>query len=117
MAIDHVLAVVPVADIAIARAWYERLFGRAPDNQPMDMLVEWQLTDSGWLQVWQDTDRAGQGLVNLAVDDLPAHHDELTGRGVDTGQIQAVNKGVQLFSVPDPDSNQITLIGNFRIHY
>lgn len=117
MAIDHVLAVMPVAEIAIARAWYERLLGRAPDNQPMDMLVEWRLTDSGWLQVWHDTDRAGQGLVNLAVDDLPAHRDQLAGRGIDTGEIQAVTKGVQLSSVTDPDGNQITLIGNFRIHY
>ena len=58
-----------------------------------------------------------QGLVNLAVDDLPAHRDEFAGRGITTVEIQAVNKGVQLSSVADPDGNQITLIGNFRVHY
>lgn len=51
MLINHVLAVVPVSDIAAARDWYERLLVREPDNRPMDVLVEWQLTDHGWLQV------------------------------------------------------------------
>ena len=40
MAIDHVLAVVPVADIETARGWYERLLGREADNRPMDSLAE-----------------------------------------------------------------------------
>ena len=35
MSIDHVLAVVPVADFEAAHAWYERLFGRPADNLPM----------------------------------------------------------------------------------
>ena len=83
----------------------------------MDMLVEWRLTDSGGLQVWQDSDRARPGTVNLAVDDLPGHRDELAGRGIVTGEIKAVNKGVQLSSVADPEGSQITSIGNFRIRY
>ncbi len=58
-----------------------------------------------------------QGLVNLAVDDLPGHRDELAGRGIVTGEIKAVNKGVQRSSVADPEGSQITLIGNFRIRY
>jgi glyoxylase I family protein len=117
MAIDHVLAVVPVSDIAKARDWYERLFGRAPDNEPMESLVEWRITDSAWLQVWLDRERAGSGLVNFAVDDLPAHRDELADRGIDAGETQDVNKGVRLSSLTDPDGNQITMIGNFRVHY
>jgi glyoxylase I family protein len=41
MSIDHVLAVVPVADFEAAHTWYERLFGRAADNLPMEgRLVE-----------------------------------------------------------------------------
>jgi 4-hydroxyphenylpyruvate dioxygenase-like putative hemolysin len=41
MTIEHVLAVVPVADFDDAHAWYERLFGRPADNLPMEgRLVE-----------------------------------------------------------------------------
>lgn len=111
MPITHVLAVVPVSDLERAGAWYEALFGRPADNHPMPSLVEWQVTDADWVQVTVDTDRAGSGLLNFAVDDLAATRDELATRGVDTAEIQPVNKGVELSAATDPDGNAITLIG------
>jgi hypothetical protein len=39
MSIEHVLAVVPVTEVERARRWYETLFGRTPDNNPMPNLV------------------------------------------------------------------------------
>ena len=45
------------ADFEAAHAWYERLFGRPADNLPMEgRLVEWRVTDSGWVQVTRDAD-------------------------------------------------------------
>lgn len=115
--ITLVLAVVPVTDIAAAREWYVRLLGREPDNNPMDTLVEWQLVDHGFLQVTLDGERAGTGQVNFAVDDLAHHVRELTARGIAPGDVQPVNKGVELYPVADPDGNVITFIGNFRVRY
>lgn len=117
MKIEHVLAVVPVSDLERADAWYEALFGRPADNRPMPTLVEWQVTDAGWVQVTVDPDRAGAGLLNFAVDGLAASKDELAMRGVETGDIQSVNKGVELSATTDPDGNAITLIGSFRVKY
>ena len=118
MSIDHVLAVVPVADFDAAHAWYERLFGRPADNLPMEgQLVEWRVTDSGWVQVTRDPERAGSALLNFAVDDLERHVAELAKRGLAAGAIETVNKGVQLSAIRDPDGNAITFIGSFRIQY
>jgi glyoxylase I family protein len=117
MSIEHVLAVVPVSNIERAEAWYEALFGRPADNRPMPSLVEWQVTRAGWVQVTVDAGRAGSGLLNFAVDDLAAMRDELATRGVETTEIQPVNKGVELSATTDPDGNAITLIGNFRVKY
>ena len=117
MPIEHVLAVVPVSDVERADTWYEALFGRPADNRPMPSLLEWQVTGGGWVQVTVDTDRAGAGLLNLAVDDLTATMEELAARGVGTAEIQPVAKGVELSAMSDPDGNTITLIGNFRVHY
>jgi predicted enzyme related to lactoylglutathione lyase len=118
MAIDHVLAVVPVADIETACGWYERLLGREADNRPiMDSLAEWRVTDTGWVQVHHDADRAGTALLNFAVDDLTAHLDGLQARGLTPGAIQTVNKGVQLSAITDPEGNTITFIGSFRTDY
>lgn len=117
MNINYVLAVVPVTDIAVARDWYAQLFGREPDNNPMDTLYEWHLTTNGWLQVTIDTDRAGSAQVNLAVDDLTAAMAEITERGIAAGDLQQVNKGVVLYPITDPDGNVLTLIGNYRVAY
>lgn len=118
MSIDHVLAVVPVADFDAARAWYERLFGRPADNLPMEgRLVEWRVTDSGWVQVTFDAERAGSALLNFAVGDLDRHIADLSARGMAAGAVETVNKGVRLSAITDPDGNRITFIGNFRITY
>jgi glyoxylase I family protein len=117
MTIQHLLAVVPVSDLERADDWYEALFGRPADNRPMPSLVEWQVTGAGWVQVTADAERAGSGLLNFAVDDLAATRDELATRGLDSGEIQPVNKGVELSATTDPDGNVITLIGNFRVNY
>jgi len=117
MSIDHVLAVVPVADFGAAHAWYERLFGRPADNRPMEGLVEWRVTDSGWVQVTHDADRAGSTLLNFAVDDLGRHVADVSKRGLTPGAIETVSKGVQLSAIRDPDGNTITFIGDFRVQY
>jgi len=117
MSIDHVLAVIPVSDMDRARTWYERLFGRPADNHPMVTLDEWRVTDSGWVQVFLDPERAGSTLLNFAVSDLDSHVTELRARGLALDAIETVNKGVQLSAVVDPDGNRITLIGSFRTSY
>lgn len=117
MAIEHVLAVVPVAELERADAFYEALFGRPADNRPMASLVEWRVTDTGWVQVTVDADRAGLALLNLAVDDLAATKDEIAGRGLTPGETTPVSKGVELSAIEDPDGNVITLLGSFRVNY
>jgi len=116
--VDHLLAVVPVSDLDRATSFYVDLVGRAPDNTPMPgQLVEWQVREGGWLQVTQDEERAGRGQVNLAVPDLAAAVAELGRRGLATGEVVEVNRGVRLCTVSDPDGNAVTLIGGFRVHY
>lgn len=117
MSIDHLLAVIPVADIEAGRNWYERLFGRPADNLPMESLAEWRVTDTGWVQVTSDADRAGSALLNFAVDDLGRHVAEISERGLTPGAVETVSKGVQLSAIRDPDGNLITFIGGFRVTY
>lgn len=117
MTVEHVLAVVPVTDIDSARQWYERLFGRAPDNNPMDSLVEWQVTGNGWVQVTRNADRAGSAMLNLAVSDLDEQLAAISARGLSPGPKQPVNKGVVLSAIDDPDGNTITFVGSFRVVY
>jgi glyoxylase I family protein len=117
MSIDQVLAVVPVSDMQKARLWYQLLMGRPEDNHPMPTLVEWRITDKGWMQVFHDPGRAGSTLLNFAVDDLEKHIAELTARGLTPGDVETANKGVRLSTIIDPDGNRITFVGGFRDIY
>ena len=118
MSISHVLAVVPVRDFDASCSWYEALFGRPPTNVPMPgRLAEWRVADGGWVQVTVAAERAGAAMVNLAVSELEWHLAELESRGLDVGDIQLANKGVELSAIRDPDGNTITFIGNFREVY
>ncbi|MFZ1164692.1 VOC family protein [Mycobacterium sp.] len=117
MAIEHVLAAVPVSDLDKSRRWYETLFGRAPDNNPMSTLVEWQVVPGGWVQVFDNDERAGYTFVNIAVQDLDGHIDDLKQRGLEPGEVVDADKGVRLSALTDPDGNTITLIGGFRVDY
>jgi predicted enzyme related to lactoylglutathione lyase len=113
MAITHVLAVAPVRDIERAVAWYERLFGRPADLRPMPGLADWHLADGGWLQVFEDAERAGATLVNFAVADLDEETEALARRGVRLGPVSLGAGGTARFaSVDDPDGNRVTLIEN-----
>lgn len=115
--IEHVLAVVAVRDIDSAREWYEKLFDRRPDNNPMPSLVEWRLASAAWLQVTVDPGRAGSSLFNVAVEEIEVFVDSARSRGIDFGTIVDANKGVRLSTVCDTDGNSITAIGGFREHY
>jgi predicted enzyme related to lactoylglutathione lyase len=117
MAIDQLLAVVPVSDMKTAQPWYERLIGHPEDNHPMDTLYEWKVATRGWLQIFLDPERAGSSLINFAVDDLDKHVYELGSRGLVPGEIETVNKGVRLSEITDLDGNRITFIGGFRNVY
>lgn len=117
MKIEHVLAVVPVTDLQNSNRFYEALFGRRADNNPMPTLVEWQVVPGGWVQVFADDGRAGSGLLNFAVDDLDGSIGELAQRGMTAGEVVEANKGVRLSTLTDPDGNTIRLIGGFRVEY
>ncbi|BBZ18411.1 VOC family protein [Mycolicibacterium gadium] len=117
MSIQHVLAVVPVSDLQVSSRWYEALFGRPADNNPMPTLAEWQVLPGAWVQVFVDAARAGSGLLNFAVDDLQIHMAELRGRGLEPGDVTGASKGVHLSAITDPDGNTISLIGGFRVQY
>lgn len=117
MSIDHVLAVIPVSDVDKSAQWYADLFGRPADNNPMPTLVEWQVRPGAWVQVFSDPGKAGNGLLNFAVDDLEDHLAELRGRGLAPGEILEASKGVRLSKLTDPDGNEIGIIGGFRVEY
>ncbi|MFI5658499.1 VOC family protein [Streptomyces sp. NPDC051684] len=112
MKIARVLMVAPVRDVDAAVTWYERLLGRSPDTRPMPSLADWHLTSGGWLQVFEDPERAGSTLLNLEVPDLDEALASLAERGLTAGPVQTGGVLARFAAVTDPDGNRVTLLEN-----
>jgi predicted enzyme related to lactoylglutathione lyase len=107
MTVINVRAAIAVADLEAALAWYERMFGRPADSRPMDSLAEWNVTESGGIQLVRDADHAGKSLTTLIVDDLEKQVADLRSRNLDGGAITTGD--VARFAViSDPEGNTIT---------
>lgn len=106
MSIKNALASVAVNDVQSAASWYEKLFGRPADSRPMPEVAEWKFEGGGWLQVYQNPDRAGMGSVTLAVSDLDEQVGNLRKLGIAPGEPLKSPK-VIVVMIKDPDGNSI----------
>lgn len=115
MAITTVLAVIPVDGFDAALGWYERLLGRPADERPMDGLAQWRVAgDGGWLQLYEDAERAGQTQITLAVDDLDGHARDLADRGIALAPADTASGMFRISTVEDPAGNAITFAQDLR---
>ncbi len=84
------------------------LLGRPADFHPNETEAVWQLTETGWIYVVGDGNRAGTALLTLIVDDLESHLADLAGRGLATGAIETVAEVMRKAVITDPEGNMIT---------
>jgi len=107
--VTHVFAGIGVADYPALREWYERFMGRSADLVPNDIEVCWQLTDSAWIYVKEDPERAGNAFITILVDDLDSRLAELERNGIASGPVDTNADGVRTAVVTDPEGNTIQL--------
>ena len=109
MAVTHVFAAVPVADLDVAIGWYERLAGRAPDLIPNREEAAWRMTETGWICVIADAERAGSARHTLLVDDLDVFIAGLEERGIAADPVGTIGEDVRFTIVTDPDGNRLKI--------
>jgi catechol 2,3-dioxygenase-like lactoylglutathione lyase family enzyme len=107
--ITHVFVGVPVPNYASARTWYEQFFGRPPDAVHKEDEAVWQVTTTGLTYIVADRQRAGRGLVLIAVSDLERCLAELAGRGLEIPPTENVGSEPMKAVFHDPDGNTITV--------
>ncbi|GAA0975068.1 VOC family protein [Nocardioides aquaticus] len=108
--IDGLMAQCTVTDLERAEDWYARLLGRGPDARPMAGLLEWHLGDAYGLQVWRESERAGQSSVVLtetALDEAAAHASHV---GIDHDGPRP-GGGARILQLVDPDGNRVVMTG------
>ncbi len=108
MTINHIFAGIAVADYDSALAWYKRFFGRTSDVIVTENESMWHVTDTGWIYVVGDANRAGRALLTLLVNDLEYHVAELGERGLAMGAIETMPGLYRKAVITDPDGNMIS---------
>ena len=105
--ITHVFVGVPVMDYGLARTWYEQFFGRPPDVIPKEDEAVWEVTTTGLIYIVADEERAGRGLVVIAVNNLEQYLAELAARGLEIPPTETAGSEPMNAVFHDPDGNTI----------
>ena len=110
----NALAGIAVKDLAAALPWYERLLDRSPDARPMSEVAEWKFDGGGWIQVFEDPQRAGRSSVTLVERDLDERLSDLDAKTIEIRNATDADS-VRTAIVDDPDGNQLVFaqsVGN-----
>lgn len=107
MNIDNLYAVICTANITEAETFYAALFGRPPDDRPMDGLVQWREVGGSGIQLVLDADKAGHGLLTIVTPDMAAARSDLATHGLELGDDVQGDFGI-VAQIDDPDHNRIT---------
>ena len=110
MEVSVLFAAVSVADLEVGLAWYGDLFGRPADMPVNESESMWRCSDSAWLYVVRDTERAGCSVVTICVPDLDATMAELAERGIPSPLVEHVDENARKAGYVDPDGNRVALI-------
>jgi len=106
MTVQNALAGVAVTDLKASKAWYEKLFGRQPDTNPMSELFEWKFPTGGWLQLFENRNLAGSSSVTLVENDFKKRVSELKSARYDIKKLVESEK-INVAIIEDPDGNQV----------
>jgi predicted enzyme related to lactoylglutathione lyase len=101
---------VPVSDFERSSSWYAELFGRTADVLVNDDESMWRVTESAWLYVVRDEQRAGRSIVTLLVADLDLAVQGIRARGIEIGAVERVGDAGDKASATDPDGNLVSFI-------
>jgi catechol 2,3-dioxygenase-like lactoylglutathione lyase family enzyme len=104
--ITHLIAGVPVSDLAASIDWYTRCLGRPPDMRVGDEVL-WDIDEHATLFIEPNPAQAGVGRITLVVAGLDALMERLGAESIPHEPIESYSNGVRHVKIPDPDGNAV----------
>ena len=108
MTVQGLYACAAVRDFQVAVAWYTRLMGRAPDDQPMPGMAQWRNMGAAGIQLWEEAEHAGHSRMTIVVPVMADERRRLAAAGVALDEDVSGDFGI-VAQLVDPDGNRITL--------
>lgn len=103
---------VAVSDLLRSIEWYSLILEREPDSLPVDGLAQWDLSESGHLQLLTDSGRAGHSVVTLSVTDVYGWAARAPRTDLDLSDVTDVDVDAEFArtcTLTDPDGNTFVL--------
>lgn len=107
MEIVGIFAVACVSDMERSIEWYARLMGRAPDDRPMEGLVQWRNNGAG-LQLVLDVEKSGSSLITIVTPAMDLARKRLAAVSLELEPDIQGDFGI-IAQISDPDGNRLTL--------
>ncbi|MER8634435.1 VOC family protein [Mesorhizobium opportunistum] len=108
MEIQGIYAALATSSMGDVEKFYTHLFGRGPDDRPMQGLIQWRGVAGANIQIFQDKENAGSGRLTIVVPRIDDARKSLEEIGV---RLTAESEGDygRIAQFADPDGNRITL--------
>lgn len=99
---------MPVTNLAQSTAWITSVFGALETMVPAEEVIEFQLTDQVWLQIFEQETIANQSVLRLEVEDVVSAYEQLKDKGIQVFELETVPDVVSVFEFADPDGNRFS---------
>lgn len=107
--VQGIYACAAVSDFERALAWYGKLMGRQPDDQPFPGMAQWRNMGAAGIQLWHEPEHAGHGQMTIVVPDMEVEVARLAEAGIVAGPDLGSSAFGVIRQVTDPEGNRITL--------
>ncbi|HEX7929821.1 MAG TPA: hypothetical protein VF470_02790 [Sphingomicrobium sp.] len=108
MRIQGIYAALTTREMAKGEQFYTALFGRGPDDRPMDSLIQWRDVAGANVQLFTDEKNAGHSRCTIVVPDMSEARNCLAAAGITVRDERQGDFG-KIAQVDDPDGNVVTL--------
>lgn len=109
MDVIGLFAAVYVSDMERSVEWYARLIGRQPDHRPMPTLVQWVGLAGSGLQLFDDRNKAGAGVMTIVTPSVDDTRALLAKSAIVSGETVRGDFGA-IAALEDPDGNRINIV-------
>jgi len=103
-----IYAALTTRDMSEAEKFYSVVFGRGPDDRPMEGLIQWRNVAGANIQVFEDRKSAGFGRCTIVVPKMSHARQALSAAGISIKDERQGDFG-RIAQLEDPDGNLITL--------
>ncbi|MEM9936512.1 MAG: VOC family protein [Bacteroidota bacterium] len=99
---------IPVGDLEKAGTWMQKVFGELPTDEPAPGIIEFQLNEQTWLQLFEEKEASNSAIIRVEVPDINMAYQHLVDAGVQTGQVEKVPEVVYYLDFQDDYGNKFS---------